>query len=141
MISLDTNGIARSYTHLALELKSVSKYDSSILLDTKAIELARYQKDRFALAFYLGNLGETYLDLGKLDVADNLILEATVHADMLQNNLLRGRTYLIAAELYTRLLNHPKARQYYQNASVAGQRGNYQFYMDAAKEKLGARKN
>ena len=136
LISLDTSGIARSYTHLALELKSVTKYDSSILLDTKAIELARYQKDRFALAFYLGNLGETYLDLGKLDVADNIILEATVHADMLENNLLKGRTYLIAAELYSQLLNHPKARQYYQNASVAGQRGNYQFYIDAAEAKL-----
>jgi tetratricopeptide (TPR) repeat protein len=127
----DTLGMARSYTHLAEELKVENKIEESARFDSTAIMLARKKKALYSLCFYLTNLAETYSTMGRNQEALDLLSESIHIGELLKNGLVLGRNYLLAGQLHTS--NNPSlALSYYKKAKQTGESKGYKFYAQAA---------
>ncbi len=105
-----------NYTYL---LNMQGKYDSSLLLNTRAIDLARGLKDSLALAKTLFNTGNSLQLLGRYEPAVGHYLEGRHIFELLGYNLFEVIGSDILQTLYQKLHRYSEAVAYGEQAITA----------------------
>lgn len=130
-------GVMRSYRHYAYIYSYQSKFDSSIYVNRKVLEIAKEQNDSFSIGAAYFNIGVAHRFKQDLDSALEYTLEAARLLDGKGHGSIEGVLYDGLQSLYMSMTQYDKAAQYGEKAVAIARQFNKDEDLATALNNLG----
>ncbi len=119
-----TRGVISYYTNATYVYNLLGRPDTSLLLNLKAIDIARAWGNRERLAACLSNTGSSYINLKSYEKAVDYLLQASKILEALGEQNKLGQVYSNLAAIYRETGRYEKAREYGEQSLVIARKTN-----------------
>lgn len=119
-----TRGILSYYTNVTYVYNALGRFDTSLVLNLKSVEIARAYGDLERIGACIANAGSSYMSMGMTEKAVEYYLEAGVIFEKLGMESRLGILYSNLCNLYEDLLQTDRAIEYGLKALEYARRDN-----------------